>query len=88
MGCKEIPGMRIFIKFDCIGKGTEEICTRITSKLRESLKKATEKMGISFKEINEVSYCYNPLNINKTIEELGIKNGAVISIKLKSTFNK
>ena len=88
MGCKEIPGMRIFIKFDCVGKGIEEICTRTTSKLRESLEKATQKMGISFKEINEISYCYNPININKTIEELGIKNNAVISIKLKSTFNK
>ena len=87
MGCKEISGKRIFIKFDCVGKGTEEICTRTTSKLRESLEKATEKMGISFKEINEVSYNYTPININRTIEELGIKNDAVISIKLKSTFN-
>ena len=88
MGCTQFVGKKLYIKYDCVGKGTEEILTRETAKLRESLEKATKRLGITFKEINEVSYSFEPINIEKTIKELGIPNGGVISIKLKSTFNK
>lgn len=52
------------------------------------MEKATKRLGITFNQINEVSYSFNPMNIEKTIKELGIQNGGVVSIKLKSTFNK
>ena len=50
------------------------------------LKTKLKKMGITIPEINQVSYQYISLDINKTVRELGIPNGGVISIKLKSSF--
>ena len=52
MGCTQFVGKKLYIKYDCVGKGTEEILTRETAKLRESLEKATKRLGITFKKIN------------------------------------
>ena len=54
--------------------------------LRKSLEKAMKKMGITMKEINQVTYSFTDLNINNTVKELRIPNGGVVTIKLKSTF--
>ena len=43
-------------------------------------------MGITFSQINEVTYTFTPLNINNTIAELKIPDGGVLTIKLKSAF--
>jgi len=84
--CLEERGRKINIYFDCIGKSQEKITVGIKAKLRLPLEKATEIWGITFSEINEVQYGYNPVNINKTIEELNIINNGTVMIKLKSTF--
>ena len=85
-GCFEARGKKIDIYFDCVGKSQEKITVGIKAKLRLPLEKATEIWGITFSEINEVQYGYNPVNINKTIEELNIINNGTVMVKLKSTF--
>ena len=41
-------------------------------------------MGITLSQINEVQYNYTSISINNTVRELGIPNGGVVLIKLKS----
>ena len=88
MGIKQCfdEGEKIWLTFDCVGYSKEDIVAGKKQKLRVPLKKATEKMGITFSEINEVKYAYNPVDIDYTIEELNIINGGIITIKLKSKF--
>ena len=85
-GCFEARGKKIDIYFDCVGKSQEKITVGIKAELRVPLKEATKKWEITFAEINEVQYGYNPVNINKTIEELNIINNGTVMVKLKSTF--
>ena len=81
--CNEDRGRKLWLTFECVGKGREDVWTYEKSELRESLKKATRKMGITFSQINEVTYTFTPLNINNTIAELNIPDGGVLTIKLK-----
>ena len=81
--CNEDRGRKLWLTFECVGKGREDVWTYEKSELRESLKKATRKMGITFSQINEVTYTFTPLNINNTIVELNIPDGGVLTIKLK-----
>ena len=76
----------MWITYECVGKGKEDVWTYELAELRESLQKAMKKMGIAMKEINQVTYSFTDLNINNTVQELGIPNGGVVTIKLKSTF--
>ena len=75
-----------WIAFECTGKGTQDIWTYVDVKLKVSLVKAIKKMGITMEEINQVLYSYNELDIDKNVTELGIPDGGVVLIKLKSTF--
>ena len=84
--CNEDRGRKLWLTFECVGKGREDVWTYEKSELRESLKKVTRKMGITFSQINEVTYTFTPLNINNTIAELKIPDGGVLTIKLKSAF--
>ena len=88
MGINCYNGQKKIITYDCIGKGRINFVVYEDEKLRESLVKYIKDNGITMNEVNEVSYSFSPLDINKTIEELGIPNGAVLTIKLKSKFNK
>ena len=81
--CNEDRGRKLWLTFECVGKGREDVWTYEKSELRESLKKATRKMGITFSQINEITYTFTPLNINNTIAELNIPDGGVLTIKLK-----
>ena len=81
--CNEDRGRKLWLTFECVGKGREDVWTYEKSELRESLKKPTRKMGITFSQINEVTYTFTPLNINNTIAELNIPDGGVLTIKLK-----
>ena len=81
--CNEDRGRKLWLTFECVGKGREDVWTYEKSELRESLKKAARKMGITFSQINEVTYTFTPLNINNTIAELNIPDGGVLTIKLK-----
>ena len=83
--CRE-KGKSLWITYECVGKGEETFITYELIELRESLEKAMKKMGIKMREIKQVTYCYEPLNINDTIKELKIPNGGVVTIQLKSTF--
>ena len=84
--CNEERGQKLWITYECVGKGKEDVWTYELSALRESLEKAMKKMGITMKEINQVTYSFTDLNINNTVKELRIPNGGVVTIKLKSTF--
>ena len=86
ISCQGDRGRKLWLTFECVGKGKEDVWTYEKAQLRESLKKATKKMGITFKEINEITYTFTPLNINNTISELKIPDGGVLTIKLKSAF--
>ena len=79
-------GRQQWVTYDCVGKGKEDIITNEFSEVRESLEKAMKKMGITMKEINAVTYSYNPLNINNTVFDCGIPNGGILTIQLKSTY--
>ena len=82
--CHKEKGRKLWLAFECIGKGKEDIWTYEKSPLREPLLKVIKIMGINFAQINEVTYKYDPLNINNTIQQLNIPEGGVITIKLKS----
>ena len=84
--CLEERGRKINIYFDCIGKSQEKIHIGNKAKLRVPLEQVIDKWGITISEINEVQYGYNPVDINKTIEDLNIINNGTVMIKLKSTF--
>ena len=84
--CNEDRGQKLWITYECVGKGKEDVWTYELAELRESLQKAMKKMGITMKEINQVTYSFTDLNINNTVQELGIPNVGVVTIKLKSTF--
>ena len=81
--CHKEKGRKLWLAFECIGKGKEDIWTYEKSPLREPLLKVIKIMGINFAQINEVTYKYDPLNINNTIQQLNIPEGGVLTIKLK-----
>ena len=88
VGCNEaIYGRKFYINYECVGKGTERVIAYTNEKLRKSLDRAIKIMGISIKEINGVLYKFDPVDTDKTLLELGIKDEAFIKIKLKSAFN-
>ena len=80
--CHKEKGRKLWLAFECIGKGKEDIWTYEKSPLREPLLKVIKIMGINFAQINEVTYKYEPLNINNTIQQLNIPEGGVLTIKL------
>ena len=84
MGCCD-PGARLWIAFECFGRPTVDITTRENDELRKPFTKAIRLMGLQMIQINYVFYGYNILDINRTIRELGIPNGGVITIKLKES---
>ena len=84
LSCFRDKGRKLWLAYECVGKGKEDVWTFENSPLRESLKIATKKMEITFSQINEVTYRFEPLNINNTIQQLNIPEGGVITIKLKS----
>ncbi len=84
MGCYEELGNKQWLTYQCVGKSNEDVWTYDSKMLRVSLEEAIKKMGITLSEINEVQYNYTSLSINNTVRELGIPNGGVILIKLKS----
>ncbi len=87
VGCyQKIYGRKLYINYECIGKGTERVIAFENEKLRKSLDRAIEKMGIMIKNINAVHYRFEPVNTEKTILEPGTKDEGFVKIKLKSAF--
>ena len=82
------PEEKIKINYDCIGKGIMEISTFKGSALDRSLNIYIREKDINRCDINEVCYNYDPVNTKKSAKQLGIPEGAVLTIKLKSDFNK
>lgn len=88
MGVICSSGGEIRISYDCIGKGIMEISTFEGSALDRSLNIYIREKDINRCDINEVCYNYDPVNTKKSAKQLGIPEGAVLTIKLKSDFNK
>ena len=65
-----------------------EISTFEGSALDRSLNIYIREKDINRCDINEVCYNYDPVNTKKSAKQLGIPEGAVLTIKLKSDFNK
>ena len=83
MGAADL-GTPMWVVYECVGSGKEEISTYDRQTLRVSLKKAIKKMGIPLSRIQEISYAYRALSLNSTPLDNNIPNGGVIAIKLKS----
>ena len=79
-------GNRILLVYEWVGRGKEEISTYERINLKSSLKTAARRMGIPLRKINEVTYMYNPLNLNSSAAANNIPSGGVLTIKLKSDF--
>ena len=77
-------GNPIYLVYECIGYGNQQIATYDRIKLKDSLKKAAKRMGIALSSINGVQYRYSTLSLNSTAMDNNIPNGGVITIKLKS----
>ena len=86
IGCGK--GNKIKINYDCIGKGKLEISTFQGSALDRSLNIYVREKYINKGDINAVCYNYDPIDTKKSAKQLGIPEGAVLTIKLKSDFNK
>ena len=87
MGVICVQGEKIKIAYDCVGKGKMEILTFDKVKLESSLKKYISEKKINMGDIKEVCYNYDPIDYKKSAKELGITQGAVITLKLKSDFS-
>ena len=81
--CHKDKGRKLWLAFECIGKGKEDIWTYEKSPLREPLGTVIKRMGINFEQIYDVTYKYETLYINNTIQQLNIPEGGVLTIKLK-----
>ena len=77
-------GNPIYLVFECVGYGNQQIQTYDKIKLRDSLNKAAKRMGIALSQINGIQYRYSSLSLNSTAMDNNIPNGGVITIKLKS----
>ena len=75
-------GNPIQLVFDCVSLGTHEINTYDGVKLKNVLKTLSKRINTPVKQIGDVSYNYSALNKNCTLSELGLKSGAVLSVKL------
>lgn len=47
-----------------------------------------KEKDIKIGDINEVCYNYDPIDYKKSAKELGIPDRAIITLKLKSGFNR
>ena len=84
--CGQVTSTQKII-YDCVGKAQESYIVSENEQLSKSLEKYMKKNEIVMKEINELSYNYEPIDKKKIIKELGIPDGGVVTIKLKSKFN-
>ena len=77
-------GNPIYLVYECVGYGNQQIATYDKIKLRNSLTQAAKRMGIALSSINSIQYRYSSLSLNSTAMDNNIPNGGVITIKLKS----
>ena len=76
-------GQPIMLVFDCIAKGKHEINTTDGLTLNSVLKTLSRRINTPLYQIGDVSYNYTPLNKGATIRNLGLRSGAVLSVKFK-----
>ena len=77
-------GNPIYLVYECVGYGNQQIATYDKIKLKNSLTQAAKRMGIALSSINGIQYRYSSLSLNSTAMDNNIPNGGVITIKLKS----
>ena len=73
----------VLLVFDCVEKGTHEINASSKKTLKSVLETLSKRINTPTSEIKEVQYSYESLDKKKTIGELNLHNGAVISVKFK-----
>ena len=79
--CNE--GNSILLIFDCIGKGRHEINTFDGLTLNTVLKRLSKRINTPVSEIGNILYNYDVIDKSRTIRELNLPSGAVISVKFK-----
>ena len=73
----------VLLVFDCVEKGTHEINTSSKKTLKSVLETLSKRINTPSSEIKDVQYSYESLDKKKTIGELNLRRGAVISVKFK-----
>ena len=82
--CDTDKGVQIVLNFNCITLGNHEIITTDGTKLKDSINQLAVKLNVRPYYIGKVYYNGKVLDKNKKIRELGLPNGAIISV----TFSK
>ncbi len=77
-------GQPIKLVFDCISYGKNEINTGDELKLKSALNKLSKIINVPTSDMIQVLYNYELLDINRTVKELGLPNGAVITVKFRT----
>ena len=77
-------GQPIKLVFDCISYGKNEINTGDELKLKSALNKLSKIINVPTSDMIQVLYNYELLDINRTVKELGLPNGAVITVKFRN----
>ena len=81
-------GPMMSITYDCVGKGKMEILTSEGASIKRSLILYIKEKDIKIGDINEVCYNYDPIDYKKSAKELGIPDRPILTLKLKSDFNR
>ena len=70
--------------FDCVSYGMHKMTTKKGLKLQHCLKVLSKKIKVPLYKISKASYFFEDLDKHRTIKELNLPSGAVISVKFKS----
>ena len=76
-------GEPILLVFDGISLGKHEINTMDGLKIKTVLQRLSKRIDVPVSQIGNVKYNYEVLDKNRTIKELNIPNGGVLSFELK-----
>ena len=82
--CGKDEGKPILLVFDCISFGKHEITTMDGLKLKRVLEELSRRIGIPQSKIKEILYKYEPLDKHKTIKDLNLPPGAVLTVKFSN----
>ena len=77
-------GEQTLLVFDCVSYGKNKIYIGDLLKLKNAINRLSRIINVPISKMNEFLYNYEPLDTNRTIKELGLKDGANILVKFKS----
>ena len=76
-------GDPILLVFDGVSLGKHEIDTMDGLKIKSVLQRLSQRIKIPVSQIGNVKYNYDIIDKNRTIKDLNLPNGAVLSFELK-----